>query len=222
MAASIELIEEYPSKVAKMLVDDEVDIGLVPVAIIPFLKEYHIVSDYGIACDGDVASVCLFSDVPLAEIRTILLDYQSRSSVALLKILLKEHWSIAPELVVAEAGYENNIGGTTAGLVIGDRALQQRLKNKYIYDLGQGWKELTGLPFMFAAWISNKKLTDNFIADFNKANNFGLQELDSVIAENPYPYYDLHKYYTKNIIFKPQFDRLEVIRTFLVKSEKVQ
>ena len=221
MADSIELIEEYPSKVAKMLVDDEIDIGLVPVAVIPFLKEYHIVSDYGIACDGDVASVCLFSDVPLEEIKTILLDYQSRSSVALLKVLLKEQWKITPELIAAEAGYENTIKGTTAGLVIGDRALQQRLKNKYIYDLGQGWKELTGLPFVFAAWISNKKLPADFINEFNKANDFGLQKLAEVIKENPYVYYDLHKYYTENIKFKPQFDKLAVITLFLEKLKSI-
>ena len=217
MAEFIELVEEYPSKIAKMLVDDEIDIGLVPVAIIPSLKEYHIVSDYGIACDGEVASVCLFSDVPLEEISTILMDYQSRTSVALLKVLLREYWKISPQLKLGEAGYENNISGTTAGLVIGDRAFKQRLKSKYIYDLGTAWKELTGLPFVFAAWISNKKLSEDFIKQFNEANSFGLQNLDSVLAQNPYKDYDLETYYTKNIKFKPDFDKLEIIQLFLEK-----
>jgi hypothetical protein len=95
-----------------MLIKDEIDIGLVPVAILPALKEYHIISDYCIACDGEVASVCLFSEVPVNDIQTILLDYQSKTSVALLKILLKEHWNIEPKLVDAEQGYELSISGS--------------------------------------------------------------------------------------------------------------
>jgi chorismate dehydratase len=221
MADSMELIEDYPSKIAAMLVNDEIDMGLVPVAIIPFLKEYHIVSDYCIACEGEVASVCLFSEVPINEIESIYLDYQSRTSVALLKVLLREHWKMTPQFIAATPDYENSIGGTTAGLVIGDRALKQRLRSKYIYDLGTAWEELTGLPFVFAAWISNKKLPDDFIFDFNRANNLGLQQLNLVIAENHYPYYDLYKYYTENIVFNPKFNKQTCINLFLEKLRQL-
>ena len=75
---------DYPANIASMLLKDEIDIGLVPVAILPALKEYHIISDYCIACDGEVASVCLFSEVPVNEIQTILLDYQSSSCLIIL------------------------------------------------------------------------------------------------------------------------------------------
>ncbi|MEO6357317.1 MAG: menaquinone biosynthesis protein [Ferruginibacter sp.] len=223
MKETIDLVIDYPANIATQLVNNEIDIGLIPVAVLPNLREYHIVSDFCIAADGAVASVCLFSEVPLNEIKTILLDYQSRTSVALLKLLLKEHWKISPVLVQASAGYEDAITGNTAGLVIGDRALQQRLKSTFIYDLSLAWKELTGKPFVFAAWVSNKQMTNQFIDEFNRANKFGLDNLEQVVQDNPYNAYDLHRYYTDNIKFKPEFDKLEVITLFLDKigSNKV-
>jgi chorismate dehydratase len=218
MKDKIDLVIDYPANIATQLINNEIDIGLIPVAVLPQLKEYHVISDFCIAADGAVASVCLFSDVPLNEIKIIFLDYQSRTSVALLKILLKEHWKISPVLVQASEGYENNISGTTAGLVIGDRALQQRLKSTLIYDLSVAWKEMTGKPFVFAAWISNKQMTTQFITEFNQANKFGLDNLSQVVKENAYSTYDLNRYYTENIKFKPQFDILKVITLFLEKT----
>ena len=199
MKDEMELIIDYPANIATLLQEDKIDIGLVPVAIIPTLKDFHIVSDFCIGCDGEVASVCLFSDVPLHEIETVLLDYQSRTSVELLKILLKEHWKVSPELINGKGVFQNKIAGTTAGLVIGDRAFSQRLKSTYIYDLGKAWKEMTGLPFVFAAWIRKKKIPANFIEAFNKANAKGLDSLDIVLGKNKIDFYSLLEYYTKNI-----------------------
>ena len=163
---------------------DEIDVGLVPVAIIPEMKEYYIISDYCIGCDGEVASVCLFSEVPLDKIEKVLLDYQSRTSVELLKILIKEHWKINPVFEETSGEYQSKISGTTAALVIGDRALEQRKISPYIYDLGLEWKKFTGLPFVFAAWVSNKKLDKKFIDDFNEANAFGLHRINEVVKQN--------------------------------------
>jgi chorismate dehydratase len=87
IADEIELIEDTPSRLAELLVNNAIDIGLVPVAVIPQLKEYFISSDYCIGTETEVASVCLFSEVPLNEITKVYLDYQSLSSVALLKWL---------------------------------------------------------------------------------------------------------------------------------------
>ena len=217
MKEELDLVIDYPSNIASLLLNDEIDIGLVPVAIIPFLKAYHIVSDYCIGCDGEVASVCLFSDVPLLEIETILLDYQSRTSVALLKILLQQHWKIAPKLIAGKENYENDIAGTTAGLVIGDRALQQRLRSAYIYDLGLAWKEMTGLPFVFAAWVSNKEMSAEFLADFNMANELGLNSLGLIVQQQQNHLYNLHQYYTKNISYNLDEKKKEGMQLFLEK-----
>ncbi|MEO6252341.1 MAG: menaquinone biosynthesis protein [Ferruginibacter sp.] len=217
MKEEIELVIDYPANIASFLVNEQVDIGLVPVAAIPFLPEHHIVSNYCIGCDGEVASVCLFSDVPLEEIETVLLDYQSRTSVELLKILLKEHWNISPQLIQARENYENRITGTIAGLVIGDRALQQRAISTYIYDLGSAWKAMTGLPFVFAAWVSNKKMSPGFIADFNMANELGLRSLELIVQQQQNHLYDLHQYYTENISYSLDESKKEGMQLFLEK-----
>ena len=217
MKDAVELLIDNPANIAKLLLNDEIDVGLVPVAIIPFLKEYHIIADYGIGCDGNVASVCLFSDVPLDEITTILLDYQSRTSVALLKILLNEHWKISPELVAGSNDFEQQIDGTVAGLVIGDRALIQRGRHKYIYDLGLAWKEMTGLPFLFAAWVSNKKMTPEFITAFNKATSFGLDYIDTIVKAIDYKEADLDDYYKNKISFLLDDKKKTALQLFLSK-----
>ena len=196
----IELIEEYPSLLGELLKRDEIDIGLIPVAVLPEIPDYKIVGDYCIAAEGEVASVCLFSEVPMSEIKKVYLDYQSRSSVALLKWLMKEYWGLDAELIVAtDDSFRQEIKGTTAGLVIGDRALQQRRISTFIYDLSSEWRKITGLPFVFAAWISKKEFSPDFIKEFNDGNALGLQHLDEIAAANPFPDFDLKKYYQFHI-----------------------
>src|SRR5258706_5497413 len=123
----IELVASYPSRLAEMLIDNKIDVGLIPVAAIPELTSWHIVGEHCIGTEGEIASICLFSEVPMSEIRKVYLDYQSRSSIALLQWLMKEYWGINPEVVHAsDESFLKEIKGTTAGLVIGDRALEQR------------------------------------------------------------------------------------------------
>lgn len=201
--AEIDLIEAYPSRLADMLVANEIDLGLIPVAAIPGLKEHFIIGDYCIATEGEVASVCLFSEVPVEKIERIYLDYQSRSSVELLRWLIREYWGIHPELIeTTNENFIQEIKGTSAGLVIGDRALRQRKVSTFIYDLGSEWRFVTGLPFVFAAWVANKKLPEKFIMQFNSANALGLEHLDEIVTKFPFPDYDLKKYYTIHISYK--------------------
>jgi len=213
----IELIQDYPARIAGKLLEDSIDVGLVPVAVIPRLKESHIITDYCIGCNGPVASVCLFSDVPLDQVKAVMLDYQSRTSVALTRVLLKEYWQLNPALIETRHEYQSDITGTTAGLLIGDRALAQRKRSPYIYDLGEAWKQHTGLPFVFACWISNKNLPDEFISNFNDANRHGLQHLDKVIEENPSMIFDLRKYYTSHISYLLDEKKKEGLEIFLDK-----
>ncbi|WP_332737676.1 menaquinone biosynthetic enzyme MqnA/MqnD family protein [Flavihumibacter sp.] len=211
----ITLEMDFPANIAGKLLDDSIDIGLVPVAIIPRLRQHHFVADYGICCDGPVASVCLFSEVPVEAITEVLLDYQSRTSVRLARILMKEFWKIDPVITDTRDDFRERITGTTAGVVIGDRALEQRSRSRYVYDLGEAWKLMTGLPFVFAGWISNKPISTDFIAAFNEANEYGLNRLEEVITEHPYPAYDLHKYYTEDIIYKLDTEKMKGLELYL-------
>jgi chorismate dehydratase len=215
MMRQIELVKDYPSKIARQLLDDKIDIGLVPVTVISQMKAYYIVSDYCIGADGNVASVCLFSDVELNKIQKVLLDYQSKTSVALCKVLLKNFWKKDITLEDAQQDFAEQIKGTTAGVLIGDRALKQRKKSKYIYDLAGEWKTFAGLPFVFAAWISNKKLPEDFIESFNQKNSEGVNNIEPVIKENECDFYDLKTYYTKNISYNLNEEKRQGLRLFL-------
>jgi chorismate dehydratase len=199
----IDLVKSYPAKIAQELLAGQIDIGLVPVAIIPQLTHPHIISNYVIGTNGAVASVALFSQVPIDEIKSIYLDYQSRTSVQLLKILLAQFWKKEVEFLAATEGYIDQISGTTAGLIIGDRALDNLNKFPYMYDLGLAWKQHTGLPFVFAAWVANQPIPAEFMAAFDAANGYGVAHLEEVISLIPAneQVYDLHKYYTENISY---------------------
>lgn len=198
----IELKGDYPSRLADMLMKDEIDVGLIPVAVIPQLPSCHIIGEHCIGTEGEIASVALFSEVPMDEIKRIYLDYQSRTSVALLKYLAKEYWGINPEFVQAvDEDYRKEIKGTTAGLVIGDRAFEQRKISTFIYDLGSEWKKITGLPFVFAVWVSVKELPQDFLREFDKANGLGLQYIDEIVEQTPFGLYDLSKYYKLHLSY---------------------
>jgi len=203
IADEIELIEDTPAALAELLRLNKIDLGLIPVAAIPDLEEYHIVGDYCIGTETEVATVCLFSEVPLNEIKKVYLDYQSRTSVDLLKWLMKEYWGIYPELVQAkDDSYRKEIAGTTAGLVIGDRAFEQRKISTFIYDLASEWRSITGLPFVFAIWISNKPLLPDFIERFNQANAVGLNHISEIVASQNFNLFDLNKYYNLHLSYK--------------------
>jgi len=217
---SIDLYLDYPAMCGDKLIKKEVDIALVPVVVIPKLENPDIISDYCIGSDGEVDTVCLYSDVPIEEVKSIILDYQSRTSVSLLKILLKEYWELTPALKKGDFGFENKIKGTHAALVIGDRSFELNNKHKYIYDLSAIWKEMTGLPFVFAAWVSNIRLSQDFIAVFNKALEYGLNNIDKSISAEGYNY--LHcknpkEYLNDKISYKLDAEKKMGMELFLSK-----
>ncbi|MCA0395932.1 MAG: menaquinone biosynthesis protein [Bacteroidetes bacterium] len=218
----VDLLLDTPANIAARLLRNEIDCGLVPVATITAMEEYHIISDYGIAAKGEVASVCIFSECRLEEVEEILLDYQSATSVRLVKILLKEYWKLTPRLVDTRQEFEHLIKGKTAAVLIGDRALAQRSTSNYVYDLAEAWVKHTSLPFVFAAWISNKALSPAFCKAFDAANRYGLERLDQVIAAHPYPSYDLHHYYTENIHFYIGDAEKKGLALFLEKLKQYQ
>ena len=213
----IELMKDYPAQIAQALLDDTIDIGLVPVAVMPLLKHPQLVSKYVIGTEGEVASVALFSQVPMDQIEKVYLDYQSRTSVQLVKLLLGQYWKKEVAFLTATEGYMDKISGTTAGVIIGDRALASLNLFEHIYDLGSAWKQYSGLPFVFAAWVANKPIPLDFMEAFDAANGYGLSHLEDVIALIPVneQVYDLHKYYTENISYELTPEKREGLARFL-------
>jgi len=177
----ISLTLDIPSVCASKLQTGAADIGLVPVATIPFIKNARVISRYCIGADGPVKSVTLLSRVPLENIETVMMDYQSRTSVALAKILAREYWKISPQWIETEPGFENMIQGDVAAVVIGDRSLELQDNFEFVYDLSDEWKKFTGLPFVFACWVTNNDPGDSFIEEFNQALQYGLDHIDDMI-----------------------------------------
>lgn len=219
MNGELELVMDYPASIAALLLNGEIDLGLVPVAVLPKMKEYHIVGDHCIGCDGPVASVCLFSQAPVEKIETVLLDYQSRTSVALVQVLMKEYWKMSPVFEAATGNFQERVQGTTAALVIGDRAFDMIHRCEYVYDLGEAWKAHTGMPFVFAVWAAGFKPNEQFTEQFNRANATGFSHLPEIIEQAGVPahYPDLLKYFTRNIRYKFGPEQKAAMELFLSK-----
>ncbi len=177
---------DIPSVCAKKLIEKKVDIGLVPVALLPELNNYQIISDYCIGADGKVDSVKLYSHKPLNEITHILLDYQSKSSITLVQVLNKHFWKLPIQFLNATKGFENNIKDSTAAVIIGDRTFGITSSDyKYQYDLAEEWKKETGLPFVFACWVTQKKLPNDFLSSFNSMLKYGITHINEAVNDKP-------------------------------------
>ncbi len=177
----INLSLDIPSVCASKLKSGEVDLGLVPVALLPELSNYTIQTDYCIGAIEKVDSVKLFSKVELNKIETILLDYQSKTSINLVKILCQYYWNIHPKFVNASEGFENSIEGTTAAVIIGDRTFDILDTYPHEYDLSEEWYKYCNLPFVFACWVSTKEIDKDFLFHFNKALTLGVNKISEAV-----------------------------------------
>ena len=212
----IHLIQDYPARIADDLIAGRVDIGLVPVAVLPHLSQASIIGSHCIATEGSVASVCLFSEQPLESLDTILLDYQSRTSVQLLQILLRDYWKKEVKFIPSHtSAYIDQIQGHSGGLIIGDRALNAYDRFNYKYDLGEAWLQLTGMPFVFAVWVASKPMDRAFIEQFDAANSVGLQRLDELANAWPLPGVDMLSYYRDRISYRIDMQKRKALEGFL-------
>lgn len=215
VASQIDLQLDIPSMCAQKLNSGEADLGLIPVAAIPEIDNATIVTDFCIGANGSVKTVCIYGECPIEEMEEIFLDYHSRTSVELTRLLLKDYWKLSPKLTPAEPGYENNIKGKKGGLIIGDRTIGLDNRFPFVYDLAEIWMEHTGLPFVFAAWVSNKPLPEEFVNQFNEAMKKGVSEIPQLIFLIPQQEFDLEAYFTDNISYDLDLRKRESLSIFL-------
>ena len=158
LAPQHELIFDLPSRLADRLAAGELDVGLIP--SIEYFQNpgYTIISDACIGCRGPVRSVKLLSRVPLESIHTLALDEGSRTSVALVQILLKERFGLSPRLVPFPIDVSPESIAADALLMIGDRAMHPPT-GEYVaqWDLGDVWCRWSELPFVFAMWVARQE-----------------------------------------------------------------
>jgi len=144
------LLQEVPSRVAERLHAGEIDLGTIPSVEYAF-GNYAIVPGIAIASRGPVRSVCLYYDGPLSAVRRVALDTSSRTSVALVKVLLRERLGQDPEYVPMGPSLDDMLAAADAALLIGDPALYATSEAPRL-DLGEEWTRATGLPFVYAFW----------------------------------------------------------------------
>ena len=221
IAKLIDLQLDIPSDCARKLEKGEVDLGLVPVAVIPALRSPQIISNYCIGTLGAVKTVAIFSECPLEEVTHLYLDHHSRTSVALAKVLLKHHWKVQPILLQGHKGYIQSIRRTRAGLIIGDRTIEAFERFPFVYDLGEAWWNFTALPFVFAAWVSNGPLPQGFIKKLNSALKKGIDKIGQLmyLLPSPHPNFDLEAYFTKFISYELDDKKRKALSKFLKLME---
>lgn len=206
----IDMCLDIPSDCAAKLIDNQVDIGLIPVAAIPHVPNANIVADYCIGSIGAVNSVFIFSNVEVSAIRTVKLDPQSRTSNNLAKVLLKFFWKKEVEFVTDPSV------DTDAIVLIGDRTFGKQKEYAFSYDMGEEWMNFTGLPFVYAAWVANKTIPQAFIDEFNEALALGLANRDLVLKELPErDDIDLEDYLLHKLDFALTDDKRKALNLFL-------
>jgi len=184
IAPHAEVVYNVPSRLADDLAEGNLDVALIP--SVEFFQDpsYTIVSNACIACRGPVLSVKLFSRTPLEQIETLALDEGSRTSVALVQILLQQRFGISPRLESLPLGAQVEDSPADAVLVIGDRAIHppsDRFLPEAVWDLGYEWCCWAELPFVFAMWVAraNTDLEGIDVA-LSTARDAGMQHLAEI------------------------------------------
>lgn len=212
----IELSLDIPADCAAKLIDNQVDIGLIPVAAIPSVSNAQIIGSYCIGSVGAVNSVFIFSKVPATEIKTVLLDPQSRTSNNLAKVLLQFYFKV-DVVYTTDATQE-----TDAKVLIGDRTFGKAADFAYAYDMGEEWMKFTGHPFMYAAWVANKEIPEAFIADFDAALKLGLDHRKEVLETlPPITNFDLEDYLMNKLDFELTDEKRVALALFLAYIAKL-
>jgi chorismate dehydratase len=207
----VELMYDVPAVISEKLLTGKIDVGLAPVVTLLQSTDLKIISDFGIGADGEVGSVVLLSDKPLHDIRNILLSNESQTSNHLLKLLVNKCWKIPAEIIEPSG---NSIAD--AKLMIGDKAMKEKKKYRYVFDLSGEWKIFTGLPFVFAAWIANRELSAVEKNEFEKAIQLGMNSVEKVIEnEKPHEETDVRNYLTQKITFRLDDKMKEGLDLFL-------
>ena len=177
---------DVPSVCASLLHGGQVDLGLIPSVEYLHGPDYRLVPGVGIGSTGPVASVALYTRVPVEQVRSVALDTSSRTSVALIQVLCRHWFRIAPDFVAHGPDLAAMTARCDAALLIGDPAFDAdhaRLGLEKL-DLGLAWTEMTGLPFIYAAWTGRPGVLDpGDVRALQEAQADGLRNREAIAAE---------------------------------------
>ena len=205
-----------PSECVTLFKQGDAAVSLLPVVALKHLNNCRMVTDYGIGCDGPVRTVKLLSRKPISEIEKVSLDFHSRTSVQLLRILMKEYWKINP-VYVENQNLQQSDEQADAVLAIGDKVIELEPLYAFQYDLGEYWKKHTGLPFVFAVWVAQLEIADEVEVMLNDCFQNLKSSLPNIrekyISEKPW----VDKYFTEHIQYGFDSKYLAGMHLFLSK-----
>jgi len=199
----IDLQFHTPAESARRLMEGKADIGIIPTAVIPYVKNNMIIPGWCIGAEGKVASVLLCSGKPLEKIETLYLDSESRTSAMLTRILSSSFWKISPEFKEHSVSADH-VDFKKSYLLIGDKALRLGSKFEYVYDLAEEWLKFKELPFVFACWTANRELDPGFVKEFNEALELGVNNIESAVEayRNGFSREYALKYLAENVSYR--------------------
>lgn len=208
-----------PAMVARMLGQGNLDVGLIPSIEVQRLPQLRVLPDICVAARHEVRSVLLLSRCPPEEIRKVALDQNSRTSIALLRILLRERWNVDPEYLHERADPERMLAEADAALLIGDPALKVDRDRYLVHDLAGEWHALTGLPFVFAVWAVRPEVELPELPFYFKSSlRYGLSSLDILVreaaAELSLESSEVREYLTENLSFFLRQDEIDGLEEF--------
>jgi chorismate dehydratase len=218
-----------PSRCARMLQNGACDVALIPVIEYQRIPDLRLIPEIAVASKDRVRSVVVAARRPLAEARRVALDASSRTSQTLVRLLFELRYRAAPEFLERtpdrSVGCENMFEGVDAALVIGDPAMQLAVeaaaRGLRIYDLAAEWREMTGLPFVFAVWAAPADLCAREPAlgrDFLLAKEEGLAARAAIAAryaaELGLPEADLLDYLRRNVNYDLDEENLAGLRRY--------
>ncbi len=214
-----DLVMDNPGQCVKNALQSKGDIALIPVASLHQFPNAKIITDFCLGANKQVCSVSLLSKKPLNEITSIDLDFHSRTSVKLIKVLAENHWKIKNiKWNNIDTTKEENINKTDSVLLIGDKVFKNKDKFEYCYDLSEEWHSFIGLPFVFACWIQlNPNLNQKLLSNFNNALKWGIERREELvdIIQNDYPNIDVKNYLCNCIDYSFNNEKRKGMNEFL-------
>ncbi len=176
------LSTDVPSELARKLAVGMLDVGLISSVEFFRSSRYRVVSDACVSSFGPVRSVKVLGRVAPKDVRVLALDAGSRSSAVLARILFAELAGTTPATRTFPLGAALEEIHADAVLIIGDRAMRPTSGGfAFEWDLGATWKDLTGLPFVFALWIASEEAaTGELAALLSTVRDGGVEHLDEL------------------------------------------
>lgn len=214
-----------PALVARLLGEGSLDIGLIPSIEVQRIPRLRVLPDLCVAARAEVRSVLLVSRVPIEEVRRVALDQNSRTSVALLRILLKERFGLSPEYAHERPDVERMLAEADAALIIGDPALKVDRERYRVYDLAAEWNRWTGLPFVFAVWAVRPEVELVDLPFYFKSSlRYGLSSVDTLARESAAELgldsSEVRSYLTENLSFFLRDEELRALDEFYRRAHE--